>query len=155
MGRHNTLAWGMTAAQLDTSDLWQEEINSDFTKYKVDGEWRELTFREEIIKVKGQDPIHFKIAYTHRGPIIDLKTLRFNTSTMYGVKNPDLEFNLYYSLGWAKNEVDDRLYKTVSNIWISKDVHEVMAHFDEEGRSGFKGFSGNFHFGDTDGNIAF
>ena len=30
-----------------------------------------------------------------------------------------------------------------------------MAHFDEEGRSGFKGFSGNFHFGDTDGNIAF
>lgn len=53
MGRHNTLAWGMTAAQLDTSDLWQEEINSDFTKYKVDGEWRELTFREETIKVKG------------------------------------------------------------------------------------------------------
>ena len=34
---------------------------------------------------------------------MDLKTLRFNTSTMYGVKNPDLEFNLYYSLGWAKN----------------------------------------------------
>ena len=53
IGRHNTLAWGITASQLDTSDLWQEEINNDFTKYKVDGEWRDLTYREEVIRIKG------------------------------------------------------------------------------------------------------
>ena len=37
MGRHNKMAWGMTAPQSDGSDLWEEEINEEFTKYKVDG----------------------------------------------------------------------------------------------------------------------
>ena len=27
MGRHNTMAWGMTASWSDGADLWEEEIN--------------------------------------------------------------------------------------------------------------------------------
>ena len=99
--------------------------------------------------------MRFKIAHTHRGPVIDFKTLRFNTLTLYGVKNPDFDINSLYSLGWAKNEVDDESFKTIYSFWSAKDVHEVLAYFDEDGRSGYKGLSGNFHFGDTKGNIAF
>ena len=38
LGRHNSLAWGITAAWVDGSDLWEEEINKDLTQYLVDGQ---------------------------------------------------------------------------------------------------------------------
>jgi len=44
------LTWGLTAALTDVSDLFRETLNKDKTKYKVDGEWRDL----KIIKYKIQ-----------------------------------------------------------------------------------------------------
>ena len=32
----------MTVALGDSTDLWEEELNEDKTKYKVDGEWRDI-----------------------------------------------------------------------------------------------------------------
>ena len=42
LGRTKDISWGLTAAIVDNSDLWQEELNEAGTHYKVDGEWREL-----------------------------------------------------------------------------------------------------------------
>ena len=53
MGRSNNLTWGLTAAIVDNSDLWKEELNDAGTHYLVDGEWRELESIDEVIKVKG------------------------------------------------------------------------------------------------------
>ena len=39
------MAWGITVPIVDASDIWKEEINSDATQYKVDGEWRDLEKR--------------------------------------------------------------------------------------------------------------
>ena len=50
IGRNNDLTWGLTAALTDVSDLFRETLNKDKTKYKVDGEWRDL----KIIKYKIQ-----------------------------------------------------------------------------------------------------
>jgi penicillin G amidase len=52
MGRNNKIAWGLTSALNDISDLWQEEISDDGFRYKVDGEWRRIQFEEEVIKIK-------------------------------------------------------------------------------------------------------
>ena len=90
--------------------------------------------------------MRFKIAHTHRGPVIDFKTLRFNTLTLYGVKNPDFDVNSLYSLGWAKNEVDDQMFKTIFSFWNAKDVHEVLAYFDEESFYQCIFFSGTVFF---------
>ena len=54
MGRSKHLAWGLTAAIVDNSDLWEEEISLDGDQYLVDGEWRDLSVREEVIKIKGK-----------------------------------------------------------------------------------------------------
>ena len=43
----------MTNAVSDTTDLWEEEVSEDGTKYLVDGEWRDLIKLREKIKVKG------------------------------------------------------------------------------------------------------
>ena len=53
IGRTKNFAWGVTAVWADSTDLWEEEINVEFTKYLVDGEWRDLKKITEQIKVKG------------------------------------------------------------------------------------------------------
>ena len=53
LGRTENITWGITAAIVDNSDLWEEELNEAGTHYLVDGEWRELEIIEEVIKVKG------------------------------------------------------------------------------------------------------
>ena len=87
--------------------------------------------------------------------MIDFKTLRFNTLVLYAVKNPNFDLNPFYSLGWAKNEAVCSTVSTITAFWKAKDVHEVMASFDEAGKNGYTGLSGNFHFGDTKGNIGY
>ena len=43
IGRNNNMAWSLTAALSDATDIWEEEIDQDASKYKVDGEWRDIT----------------------------------------------------------------------------------------------------------------
>ena len=72
VGRTNNFAWGLTTSRIDNIDLWEEEINDDFTKYKVDGEWRQIKKVTESIKVRGGKTIEFEVGFTHRGPIFSL-----------------------------------------------------------------------------------
>lgn len=57
IGRSKNTSFGQTAALADSSDLWQETLNDDLTKYFVDGEWRDLKIVTETIKIKGQDDL--------------------------------------------------------------------------------------------------
>lgn len=75
-GRTKDFAWGITTTRVDSSDLWQEEVNDDFTQYKVDGEWRPIRKVREEIKVKFSETIDFEIGYTHRGPMLKLSLLK-------------------------------------------------------------------------------
>ena len=57
MGRTKNITWGLTAAIVDNSDLWEEELNEDATKYLVDGEWKDLKIIEEVFRVKGKPDV--------------------------------------------------------------------------------------------------
>ena len=37
MGRSEYMSWGLTAAIIDNTDLWEEKLNDDETQYFVDG----------------------------------------------------------------------------------------------------------------------
>lgn len=49
IGKSKNISWGMTSPACDSSDLWQETLNEDETKYFVDGEWRDLKINREVI----------------------------------------------------------------------------------------------------------
>jgi penicillin amidase len=53
IGKTDYMAVGVTTIYCDTIDLYKEHIEGD--KYLVEGQWRDLKQREEIIKVKGKD----------------------------------------------------------------------------------------------------
>ncbi|RME87039.1 MAG: penicillin acylase family protein, partial [Anaerolineae bacterium] len=70
IGHNAYIAWGVTNARPDVQDLFIETLNEDGTQYLFQGEWRDLTFREETIQVKGAEPVTLTVRITHHGPLV-------------------------------------------------------------------------------------
>jgi len=71
LGRNDYIAWGFTNTGPDVQDLFIEKINPDNEKqYKTPNGWAEFTYREEIIPVKGADPVTISVRSTRHGPVI-------------------------------------------------------------------------------------
>ena len=75
LGRSDNMVWAFTTSRCDSSDIWEEKLNSDQTEYFVDDEWRKLDVLKEKIKVQGRADRELEIKYTHRGPIIPFEVL--------------------------------------------------------------------------------
>lgn len=70
-GSNGHVAWGFTASYADTSDVIIVEPNIiDRSLYKYRDTNLELTTRDEIINVRGGDPVTFTVSSTQWGPII-------------------------------------------------------------------------------------
>jgi len=93
-GHNDSIAWGMTNVYVDDLDFYAETLNKDSTHYFLDGEWRALLVKEEIIKTKEGDDIVEELKFTHRGPLIN----RF--------KNED---ETAVSIRWIGNEMSNEM----------------------------------------------
>ena len=97
-GQSLNLSWGVTTSYVDGSDAWEEELNQDKTKYLVDGEWRDIIKRKEIIPVKGQKDVEVELFYTHRGILMDFESIRKTIRKTYGTIIPKMQSNSFYSI---------------------------------------------------------
>jgi penicillin amidase len=70
-GHNDSIAWGMTNVMVDDIDFYIEKLNKDSTQYLLDGEWKDLLIKTEIIKTKEGEEIEKTLRFTHRGPIIN------------------------------------------------------------------------------------
>ncbi|MBI5934867.1 MAG: penicillin acylase family protein [Chloroflexi bacterium] len=70
IGHNASIAWAVTNARPDVQDLFIETLNADGTQYQFKDEWKEVTFREEIIQVKDAAPVTIKVRATHHGPLV-------------------------------------------------------------------------------------
>ncbi|WP_299129267.1 penicillin acylase family protein [uncultured Winogradskyella sp.] len=69
-GFNQHIAWGETNATRDVIDWYKIEFNSDRTKYKYDGAWKDVSMRVEDIKIKGKPHYKDTVLYTHHGPVV-------------------------------------------------------------------------------------
>lgn len=74
LGHSQYASIAMTTGGPDTSDVYEETINPDNPlQYQVDGQWRDMQTRSEMIYVRGSSGIEAKevqFAYTHHGPVV-------------------------------------------------------------------------------------
>ncbi len=70
IGHNASIAWAVTNARPDVQDLFIETLNAEGTAYRFQGQWRPLTVREEVIRVKGQEPVVLQVRATHHGPLV-------------------------------------------------------------------------------------
>jgi len=74
LGHNADVAWAMTTGGPDTADVYALQLNPDDpSKYRYDGQWRNLTRREVTVTVKGVGPQKITLWASHHGPIVALR----------------------------------------------------------------------------------
>jgi penicillin G amidase len=67
---HNTyIAWGLTALNADTQDIYVEQIN-DKGQYLTEQGWQAIEHRIEIVHVRNGADVSVVVDYTKHGPIV-------------------------------------------------------------------------------------
>jgi penicillin amidase len=132
-GHNEKIAWGMTNMFVDDVDLYREKINPDNPdQYFFNGEWRNMTLKKEVIKVRGEANDTFIIRSTHRGPIISCEK---NTG--------DEAMSLRWSGLDKSNEIKSVYFLNRSCDWT--DFRSAL--------SNFRTINQNFIYADVEGNI--
>ncbi|MBC4017533.1 penicillin acylase family protein [Siccirubricoccus deserti] len=69
IGRNRHLAWGFTTTHSDTQDVFVERLAGPDAYETPDGP-RPFTIREEVIAVRGADPVVLRVRETRHGPVV-------------------------------------------------------------------------------------
>ncbi len=71
-GRNERVAWGCTNNICSQRDLYQEKTDPAHPGcFLYDGQWEAERTREEVIAVKGGEPVRKMIRFSRNGPIVD------------------------------------------------------------------------------------
>ncbi|MBL7849938.1 MAG: penicillin acylase family protein [Cyclobacteriaceae bacterium] len=72
LGNNAFCAWGLTMFENDDTDFFREEINPENpNQVKFGDQWEDLTLREEIIKVKGEEDVVVTVKTSRHGPLFN------------------------------------------------------------------------------------
>lgn len=69
-GHNGTAAWGSTAAQVDNTDLFLEELSPDGSQVRHGNVFEACLEHVEMIRVKGQPDVPLRVIRTPRGTIV-------------------------------------------------------------------------------------
>jgi penicillin amidase len=136
IGHNERIAWGVTNVGPDVQDLYVERVNPENpNQVEVNGQWQEMTVREEIIAVKGQsDPLRWAARSTRHGPLIsDVQTTAMPLALRWtALDGGDTTVDAFLSVNYAANwdEFTDAL-----SLYIAPSQNFVYA--DVEGNIGY------------------
>ena len=68
IGHNADIAWGMTNLKPDVTDFYLERVVGD--TYLRDGDWAPITYREEVIKIRGGADQRITVRSTVHGPVM-------------------------------------------------------------------------------------
>ncbi|HEV7351283.1 penicillin acylase family protein [Telluribacter sp.] len=112
IGFNKNVAWGVTNVDADVMDLYEVRFGDEArTSYWHDNQWKPTSKREELIRVKGQEPVREEVVYTHHGPVAYYQGEKHHGPTM-AVKwighEPGNNFLTFHALNRATNYDDYR-----------------------------------------------
>eukprot|EP00347_Sterkiella_histriomuscorum_P007762 403347656 len=133
LGKANEMSWAVTSGLIDLSDLYKEILSDDKKNYKVNGEWRDLTSRREVIKIKGEDkPYILDVKETHRGPIMDQEILS-GAEVLFSESVPPIDKGAHYSLAWTGHSKEDNTIEIIRALFKTTSVKEAFDMIDAKG----------------------
>lgn len=137
IGFNQNIAWGVTNGTQDVKDWYKLKFkDASKNEYLFDGEWKKITKRIEVIKVKGQQPFYDTVLYTHFGPVV------YDTSLVKDTNALDL------AISWTGLEPSNELM-TFHKLNRAKDYNEYA-----EALKTFECPGQNFVFACKNGDIA-
>ncbi len=131
-GHNDSIAWGMTNVFVDDLDFYAETLNKDSTHYLLNGEWRALVVKEEVIKTKEGEDIIEELKFTHRGPLVS----RFKNDGVTA-----------FSIRWIGNEMSNEI-RSIYCLNRADNWHDFR-----DALKTFTSISQNVVYADVAGNI--
>ena len=125
VGKTKYFSFGVTAVYGDTSDLYEEVLSDDGKKYLFEGEWLNVTEIEEVINVKGEDPIIHKVKYTRHGPVLDNVFDKLHI----GRGGPKIG-SQNYSLAWTGHIKNDNSLYGILKLLEAQTPEEIVKYVD-------------------------
>ena len=142
LGRTDHIAWGFTTSNLDSQDIYLEQINPENdNEYLTDDGWQPFETREETIKVSGQPDIKHIVRLTKHGPVLPDG---FRKIKKY------LPVNHVASLKWLALTDDDTSIDAMSKFADAKNVNGFL-----EATKSLLSPMQSIVVGDTEGDIGF
>lgn len=145
IGHNDHIAWGVTNVGWDVQDLYAIEVNPDNPlQYKWDGEWRDITSREEVIRAGDTtETLTITVRETHLGPIInDVRFDADGNQKGFNNENP-------LALRWTSYE-EGTIMQSLRLLNAARNWDEfryALTFWDAP--------SQNFVYADTEGNIGY
>lgn len=150
VGHNQTVAWGMSNLNADTTDLFLEKVTGD--TYLVDGAQQSLASRRETIKVAGADDVVLSVRATGHGPLISgvlADTARLGDVAPVPDGSPNRSGGYGVALQWTAL-TPGRTADAVFGVNAARTVEEfrsALRQFDSPAES--------VVFADTDGHIGY
>jgi penicillin amidase len=142
LGHNGHIAWGFTTTHSDTQDFFIErEVAGDPARYLSPSGPLAFEIREEVIKVRGEDPITLKVRSSRHGPIMN---------DVLGGHLPPLRDDEVLALAWPALRTDDRSAEALYRMNRATDWPSFTAALRD-----FHAPQQNILFADTQGNIGF
>lgn len=135
-GFNKHIAWGETNATRDVIDWYKIEFNADRTKYKYDGQWKDVRVRVEDIKIKGRENYKDSVLYTHHGPLVYDKNFKSDNERSG------------YAMRWIGHEggTNQKTFITLNKAKNYDDYVNALKYWNAPAQ--------NFVFASTEGDIA-
>ena len=136
IGHNEYGAWGLTVFNTDGEDLYVYKVNPDNPdQYLYQGMWENMRIIEEVINVKGADPVTVELKYTRHGPVTFQD---MNKNLAYAVRPAWMEFGgapylASLRMDQARNWTEFRDASNYSNI-----PGENMIWADRDGNIGWQ-----------------
>lgn len=134
IGHNERIAWGVTNTAPDVQDLYIERIDAqNYVEYN--GRREPVTLINEVIQVKGAEPITLTVRVTRHGPIIS-----------------DVQSDLPDTIAfrWTALDDEDSTIRAFLNINRARNWEEFVAALRD-----YKTPMQNFVYADVDGNIGY
>jgi penicillin amidase len=114
IGKNQNISWGITNGSICTTSWYKVKLNDKDTHFFIDGSWKEVSKKKEVIKIKNKKNFIEEIIYTDHGPVVYDKSFTnknglFNLASRWilNVDNQNVD-NLYamHLINHSKNFED-------------------------------------------------
>ncbi|MGH6912317.1 MAG: penicillin acylase family protein, partial [Geminicoccales bacterium] len=142
LGHNGTIAWGLTNTGPDTQDLFVERIDpTDPGRYLAPGGTRPFATREEVIRIKGEEPVRLQVRETRHGPV--LSDLVLDGAATFGAEHA-------VALAWTGLAEDDATLQALLELGSARNWSEFVSAL-----SGVGSPMQNVLYADAEGHIGF
>lgn len=121
----------------DDVDFYFEETNpQDSTLYRTENGWEKYTYKEKIIKVKGEDDVKFTVKSTRHGAVVNNVTASITEEKSV-------------TISWIYTKIENKLLSALYGMSHSETMNTFKRHLEDIHAPGL-----NIMYGDAEGNVA-